>query len=192
MSLVGCAKAVSGTPLAASHPTTHSTPTTQPSGSGGSGGNTQASQFCSNITASMVQQAFGVSGAHITPGQQQDTNGVSAVSCLISTQGGPGAIGINVIAFNFAGQNGVTPQSVLQNGQDQLSKSGNASNFQTQSKIGSSDGAFSYSVTAQGSTGFGVYAAKNLQGNTVAIDITAVGAVQLAQVLSFANVIDTN
>jgi hypothetical protein len=194
MSLVGCAKAVSGAPEAkvTPLPTTTPKPTGGSGGSGGSG-NTQGGQFCSTITPDMVQQAFGVSGATITPGQQQDTNGVAAVSCTIAAQSGTTALGLDVIAFNYTGQANVTSQSALQNAQTQLQSTGNASNFQTQSGIGDSDGAFSYSVSTQsGATGYAVFAAKTLQGSTVATDITAVGQVQLDQVIKFATILDTN
>lgn len=189
MSLVGCAKAVSGTPQAGSTPaptTTHSAPTTQPGGSGG--GNTQGAQFCAQITPDMVQQAFGVPGAKVTPGQEQNAGGVAAVSCIISA----GAIGIDVIAFDFSGQATVTAQSALQNAQTQLTNTGNASNFQQQSGIGNADAAFSYSISQSGQTGFGVYATKAVQGDVEATDISAVGQVQLTQVIAFAKILDTD
>lgn len=190
MSLAGCAKAVSGSPVAASTPTT----TTSPKPTGGSGGGTtQSGQFCSTITPDMVQQAFGVSGATITPGQEQDTNGVLAVSCTIAAQSGSGALGIDVIGFNYAGQANVTSQSALQNAQTQLQSTGNASNFQPQTGVGNADGAFSYSVSTQnGATGYAVFAAKTLQGSIAATDVTAVGQVQLDQVIKFASLVVSN
>jgi hypothetical protein len=193
ISLVGCAKGVSGTPQAGSTPpptTTHSTPATQPSSSGG---NTQGAQFCAQITPAMVQQAFGTPGATITPGQQQTASGVQSVSCIIAAASSAGQFGVDVIAFDFSGQASVTVQSALQNAQDQLGKAGNSSNFQQQSGIGDSDGAFSYSVTAQdGKTGFAVYAAKAVQGDVEATDIAAIGDVQLSQVIAFAKILDTD
>ncbi|HJP74562.1 MAG TPA: hypothetical protein VJ914_09855 [Pseudonocardiaceae bacterium] len=191
MSLVGCAKAVAGFPEAkvTPLPTTTPKPTTGSGGSGGSG-NTQGGQFCSTITPDMVQQAFGASGATITPGQQQDTDGVAAVSCTIAAQSGSSALGIDVIAFNYGGQANVTSQSALQNAQNQLQSSGHASNFQPQTGVGDADGAFSYSVSTQGgATGFAVFAAKTLQGSTAGIDVTAVGQVQLDQVIKFAGIV---
>lgn len=189
MSLVGCAKAVSGSPEAKVTPLPTTTTPKAPTTTGGSG-NTQGGQFCSTITPDMVQQAFGVSGATITPGQQQDTDGVAAVSCTIAATGGSTALGIDVIAFNYGGQANVTSQSALQNAQTQLQSTGNASNFQPQTGVGDADGAFSYSVSTQGgATGFAVFAAKTIQGSTAGIDVTAVGQVQLDQVIKFAGIV---
>jgi hypothetical protein len=188
MGLVGCGKAVTGTPEAASTPTT----TTAPKPTGGGSGSTQGDRFCSTITSDMVQQAFGVSGAQITTGQSQDTNGVAAVSCTIVASGGAATLGGDVIAFNFAGQTNVTTQSALQNAQTQLQSTGSASNFQTQNGIGDADAAFSYTFTANGGNGFGVYATKELQGSVVGTDVVVVGQVQLPQVVKFAGLVDTD
>ena len=196
VSLVGCAKAVTGTPVAASAPTSHSTPTTKPSSSGGSGGSgsTAGDQFCSTITPDMVQQAFGVGGAHVTTGQQQDTNGVLAVSCEISASSDSSVLAISIVGFDYSGQQNVSSQSALQNAQQQLSNAGSGSNFQTQTGIGDSDGAFSYQIAgSSGTPGYAVFAAKSKNGDTSAADIIAAGdGVQLAQVIAFAKLVDTD
>jgi hypothetical protein len=197
LSLTGCAKAVTGSPVAASAPTTHGSPTQGGSGgSGGSGGqgSTQGDKFCSTITPGMVQQAFGVAGAHVTTGQQQDTNGVLAVSCVVSASSASGVLAISIVAFDYSGQQGVTSQSALQNAQNQLSSTGAGTNFQAQTGVGDADGAFSYQIAATaGQPGFAVFAAKNRSGDVSAADIIAAGdGVQLSQVLKFAGLVDSN
>ena len=195
VSLAGCAKAVTGSPVAASAPSTHTTapttaPTTKPSGSGSTAGD----QFCSTLTPDMVQQAFGVAGAHITTGQQQDTNGVLAVSCVISASTDTSVLAISVVAFDYSGQANVTSQSALQNAQTQLTNAGSGTNFQPQTGIGDSDGAFSYQLTGTtGPSGYAVFAAKTKGADTSAADIIAAGSgVQLAQVIAFAKLVDTD
>jgi hypothetical protein len=194
MSLVGCAKAVSGTPQAASTPTTRPS---QSSGSGGSGsggsGSSEAAKFCATITPAMVQRAFGVPGAKVTVGAEQSNNGVTAVSCTVSATGGSSVVGIDVIAFDYSGVSGATVQSVLQNAQQQLTQAGTGTNFQSQTGVGDADGAFSCNVTDQsGQSGFAVFAAKQLQGAVSAAAITAIGQVQMSQVLAFAKLVDSN
>jgi hypothetical protein len=185
MSVVGCAKEVSGTAQAAS------TPTTAPSQSGGGGGSTQGDKFCSTLKPDMVQQAFGISGAKTTTGQEQSNNGVTALSCDIAASSGTSPLVINVIAFDYSGVATATVSTVLQNAQQQLAGAAHATNVQSLSGIGGADGAFFCTISAQdGSSGDVVFAAKQLSSGVSANDITVVGQVQQSQVIAYAKLVD--
>lgn len=186
MSLVGCAKEVNGTAQAAS------TPSTAPSQSGGGGGgSTQGDRFCGTLKPDMVRQAFGISGAKTTTGQEQSNNGVTALSCNIAASSGSSPLVINVIAFDYSGVATATVATVLQNAQQQLASAAHATNVQQLSGIGSADGAFFCTISAQdGSSGDVVFAAKRLSSGVSANDITVVGQVQQSQVIAYAKLVD--
>jgi hypothetical protein len=183
MSVAGCAKEISGTPQAG--------PTTAPATTPGGGGSTAGDRFCATLKPSMVQQAFGVAGAKVVTGKEQSNNGVSAVSCNITAGGTAQPLLINVIAFDYSGVATATVSTVMQNAQQQLALAAHASNVQQLSGIGSSDAAFSCTITSQnGVPGMVVFAAKQLPSGVSANDVTVGGAAQPSQVIAFAKLVD--
>ena len=188
--VLGCAKSVDGTPLAASTPAPSTTTGAAPAGNvPTSSSSDAASSFCQSIETSWVSQSFGVTGVTIAPGPPEDTGDVQTVLCNVTAARGFTA----TILGQLYPSSSYTSQSVIALAQQELNTNEGATNMQTLSGIGDADLAF-YCQTKNkiGGTNDVVFAVKAISAGIAASEFVVAQAVGQDKLIAFAKLADTD